>query len=216
MRSFTAKAYRFSAKADRILEMDKNKLSRQPFLGHEGISARIEFIQTPQANSLSGPCIWVLRETSRSQLLQLFTIGVVGFFPLWVLIMESAKINGGTFGVCILAIAPMVGIPFFIKSAHRFLGRRRIEIDPSRQTMTFFTAGQDAVRTVSFSEIRDVVMDMQTTHGLQARMEKHIRSCAFLILQLQDDSQIKLAASDKTVSIQQAREDLLRILPINP
>jgi len=64
------------------LEQLKSQNSKNsPFIGHAGIGARIEIVD--KINFLA------LRETTQSQLILIFTLGLFCFFPAWILIFDK-------------------------------------------------------------------------------------------------------------------------------
>ncbi len=126
------------------LTLQANKIS--PFIGHVGVGARIEIVDKFN--------ILVLRETTKSQLISIFTMGILSIFPAWILAFDANRINGGIFGKSVLGISILISFPFFVKYMVRLLQQRRIEIDNSRQQIQFIAENMKIEHSIRYSEIQ--------------------------------------------------------------
>lgn len=183
--------------------MNRGKKSQRPFLGHEGIGARVELVR--------GERVWILRETLGSQFLMIATVGTVGFVPLWILVFAHEKVKGGIFAFMVLAVATMIGVRLFVRYLGQLLGKRRIEIDPHQQKLMVIESGNQPNRVFPLAEIRDLVL---RTQDMPIRGRRANPSYSLLVLHLKDSSKFDIAASNDAGNLRTIHEGLRRLLPI--
>lgn len=129
----------------------KRNLPTNPFIGHQGIGAGLE-LQKKQN-------IWTLRETSRSQIWKIGLLGLIGFYPIYLMLFQYEKINkqiGEVFVNLILWGTGIIGIYFCIKFLSQFLQNRRIEFNIASQVISFFEKRGMASRKIHKHEILNV------------------------------------------------------------
>lgn len=116
-----------------------------PYLGHHGIGARMEISK--------GKNQWVLRETTRSQMFLILSLGLLAFFPLWVLVYKTNEVKGGITSQIILAVVSVVAAIFFYKYLSRFISNRRIVFDMPKREIKFFNQKRKEEFIISFFDV---------------------------------------------------------------
>lgn len=180
------------------LTLQPNKTS--PFIGHAGVGARIEIVG--KVNNL------VLRETTRSQLILIFTLGILSIYPAWILVFEANRINGGIFGKFILCIPVIISFPFFVRYITRFLSQRRIEVDQSKQQIRFISENKKIDQTIHFSEIQSIEIK-----DSDYRSDGHSIKNYTLVLSDKTSKAHELCTSDQEKNILAVYKKIVRFFP---
>lgn len=126
----------------------KRNLPKDPFVGYQGVGARLELQKAHN--------IWILRETTRSQIWKIGLLGLIGFYPIYLMLFQYEKINkhiGETFVNVIMWSVGSIGVYFCIKFLSQFLQNRRIEFNIASQTISFIEKRGLASRKIHKNEI---------------------------------------------------------------
>jgi hypothetical protein len=180
------------------LTLQANKIS--PFLGHAGVGARIEVVDKFN--------ILVLSETTRSQLILIFTLGILSIFPAWILAFDANRINGGIFGKSVLCITVFISFPFFVKYIIRFLRQRRVEFDQSKQQIQFISENMKIEHSIHFSEIQSLEIKVS-----DYRSDGHTIKNYTLVLSDKVCKVHELCTSDQEENILAVHKKIARFFP---
>jgi hypothetical protein len=129
----------------------KRNLPKEPLVGHQGVGSRIELKKERN--------IWILRETTRSQIWKIGLLGLIGFYPMYLMLFQYEKINkqiGETFVNVIMWGAGSIGDYFCLKFLLQLLQNRRIEFNIASQTISFFENRGLASRKIHKNEIQSI------------------------------------------------------------
>ena len=181
---------------DMILE------NRKTFIGEYRLGAKLEL-----KNQLN---FYILRETTRSQLILILSLAAICLTPLVILVFVNEQINGGLLGKAVLSLATLVSFPFLLKYAFRFFGRRRIEIDISKQTICFISEKSKIERSLSFSEIKTLKIEESFL-----RHDGLAKKVFTLVLQDASGELSSVCSTDNKRNMVQINEGLLKILGQN-
>jgi hypothetical protein len=116
-----------------------------PYLGYHGVGARMEISV--------GKKQWILRETTRSQMFLILSLGLLAFFPLWVLVYKTNEVKGGITSQIILSVVSVVAAIFFYKYLSRFVSNRRIVFDLLKKEIKFYNQKRKEEFIVSFLDV---------------------------------------------------------------
>jgi hypothetical protein len=120
------------------MDLKQNRQLVQPsFIGYQGVGARIEIRK--KRHSL------IVRETTKSQLSKIILLGVIGFYPMYLMIYKYDKVNkkiGEVFVNVIMWGTGIIGVYFFYKFSLQLLNNRRIEINLPNKNISFFIAAK--------------------------------------------------------------------------
>lgn len=131
-----------------------NISKRLSFIGHAGVGARVELLKSRN--------IWVLRETTHSQLFKIFLLGLIGFYPIYLLLFQYDKLNkeiGETFVVVVMLGTGIIGILFFFKFLIQLVQNRRIEINVATKLVSFFENKWKTDRKINWMQIQDILLE---------------------------------------------------------
>ena len=134
----------------------KRNLPKEPLVGHQGVGSRLELKKERN--------IWILRETTRSQIWKIGLSGLIGFYPMYLMLFQYEKINkqiGETFVNVIMWGASSIGVYFCLKFLLQLLQNRRIEINIASQTISFFENRGLASRKIHKNEITPVFQERE-------------------------------------------------------
>lgn len=174
--------------------------TNQPFLGYVGTGARLKVVVKNDGISI--------RETSISQWSLIFTLGLIAFYPFWILVFRHDKINGGLFGRCLLGIGSAVGVIFFAKYFVRLLRAPRIDVQKTEQKVIFYSSSRSISKTIRFPEIASI-----QCIGLDGVGQGD--SALIYSLTIVDQSNIvhNLCSSDSKANIDEIQKKLVEIIP---
>lgn len=129
----------------------KRNLPKDSFVGYQGVGTRLE-LQKKQN-------LWILRETTRSQIWKIGLLGLIGFYPVYLMLFQYEKINkqiGEVFVNLIMWGAGAIGVYFCIKFLSQFLQNRRIEFNIASQTISFFEKRKITSRKIHKNEMLNI------------------------------------------------------------
>lgn len=138
-------------KRQAVMDLKRNRQLVQPsFIGYQGVGARIEIRK--KRHSL------IVRETTKSQLSKIILIGVIGFYPMYLMIYEYDKVNkkiGEIFVNVIMWGTGIIGVYFFYKFLVQFFKNRRIEINLPNKNIVFFDSSKEILRRIGKNEVKE-------------------------------------------------------------
>ena len=121
---------------------------------------------------------------------------MISLYPIWILVFQNDKINGGWFGKGILALTSLVILPFLIKYVMYFVGKRRIEIRRKENVIVFIESFSKENKRLNFDEIHAFKMQEFKYLAMSVYKMNHA-----LILMDNKGNEIHLCASDSQKNI---------------
>lgn len=155
-----------------------------PFLGRYSASNEIEIRSYDGDDPLKklGSQKVVLAERVGPQIGVICLLLAFGFYLAFVLFFHFEKINGGAFGVSVMAIGAMVGLGFGSKALVRFYLRPIIEFDLLGRAVLFLSESRHRrkiVKSIPFSNVRHTAIRSTTVSMRKNATEVYILELVF-------------------------------------
>lgn len=164
-------------------------------MGHAGVGARLQYIQSGDVGTL--------QETASSQLQLVALLALMFFYPIWILVFQNDRINGGLFGRGVLAVTSLVLAPFLLKYTKRLFGRRRIEIRRKEGALLFLESAAVESKRIRIDEIKHFKIEEYKYLTMTIYRKNHA-----LILVETNGKEHHLCASDSRKNIESVYKKL--------